>query len=298
MTAFLIALAVKEGRLSYETRLASFFTSPIHPFNKNLTLLDLLSHGSGLKDVQEIRDGILWKKLFKSSAALVEQRIAMTQAALEEPPHADPGMAGQALRSFKYANTNYIALGAVLEKIYGKPWETLMEERLFQPLQMSSCGFGVAGKPDETQPSQPWPHVLEGKRLFGIPPKYKADNPPMLGPAGTVHCSLADWRKFIAELIAIQQGHGRLLNDPKISEIYFSNAKNSPYTYGGWGRDDKKFKTATFQHTGSNTFNYAVAWFAPAEDTIVLLATNSGRPEAEAAMQALKKSLSEMLLGQ
>ncbi|MBI4400667.1 MAG: serine hydrolase [Nitrospirae bacterium] len=297
MTAFLVALAVQEKHLSYEARLADLFEKQIklHSLNTELTLLDLLSHGSGLKDVQEIHGGVLWKDLSKSSASLAEQRLEMARAALEEPPHIDPREAGQAMRTFKYANINYVILGAVLEKVYGMAWEELLREGLFQPLQMSSCGFGVSGRPDETEPSQPWPHVYEEKQLIGVPPKYKLDNPPMLGPAGTAHCNLEDWRKFISELILAWRGNGILLRDREIAATYFSNAKGSPYTYGGWGRSDDKFKTAVFQHNGSNTFNYAVALFAPAEDTIVLLATNSGRPEAEEAMQMLKKSLSDIV---
>jgi hypothetical protein len=35
-------------------------------------------------------------------------------------------------------------------------------------------------------------------------------NPEVMGPAGTVHCSLADWAKFIADQLSGFAGPGAL----------------------------------------------------------------------------------------
>ena len=111
---------------------------------------DLLTHGSGLKDVQEVKGGKLWKELFKSKKSLVEQRQKMMLATLSEAPHPNSQNSALPMRAFSYANVNYIILGSVLEKIYKSDWESLLKKGLFQPLHMTSCGYGVAGNPTET----------------------------------------------------------------------------------------------------------------------------------------------------
>jgi CubicO group peptidase (beta-lactamase class C family) len=47
------------------------------------------------------------------------------------------------------------------EQLTGKPWEELIQSRLFQPLKMTSVGFGFPGTKDQVD--QPWGHGL----LFG-----------------------------------------------------------------------------------------------------------------------------------
>jgi D-alanyl-D-alanine carboxypeptidase len=285
MTAYLIALAVRDQKVKYETRLVDFFGDKIsfHELNKDLTLSDLLVHQSGLKDVQQVQGGKLWPTFFTSKEKIEAQRIEMVSAALGEEPHLDPKDPSEAKRSYSYANMNYIIAGAILEQIYGKSWEKIISQKLFKPLQMKSCGFGVAGKPNETEPSQPWAHLVQNNQLISVPPKEKLDNPAVLGPAGVVHCSLKDWNKFISKLSSF-------FNQNKVAKE-FATAPGGFYTYGGWLRNDEKLKTPTFQHDGSNSFNYAVAFFAPEKEITILLATNTGTPEAAKAMGQLKLAI-------
>jgi len=293
MTAFLIALAVQKDQLAYDLRLIDVLGDKVkfHPMNGDLTIADLLSHSSGLKDVQEVQGGKLWKEIFKSKKSMIAQRAKMMRAALAEEPHRNPKNSALPMRGYGYANVNYVILGSILEGIYESDWESLLKKDLFQPLGMTSCGFGTAGNPNETEPSQPWPHVMDHGKLIGVPPKEKLDNPPMLGPAGTVHCNLSDWRKFITELTAAWNDRGQLLKDKSVVDLYFASANDSVYTYGGWGRIQGKYKSVVFSHDGSNSFNYVVAFFSPDENSGFLLATNSGAPEAEAAIGKLKKFL-------
>jgi D-alanyl-D-alanine carboxypeptidase len=63
------------------------------------------------------------------------------QAALHEilsqPPAAEPGA------SWTYSNANYLLLQAVLERIDGMPYATLLQERLLTPLQLTSVTYGA-----------------------------------------------------------------------------------------------------------------------------------------------------------
>ena len=90
-----------------------------------------------------------------------------------------------------YSNSSYMIAGAVLEKVTGKPWRELIKTELFDKLGMTSCGFGAPGS--KAVVDQPRGHDAGGTP---IEPGPAADNPPGLGPAGTVHCSLLDYGKF------------------------------------------------------------------------------------------------------
>lgn len=293
MTAFLIGLAVQNKKFTYDSKVADLLGVGLHALNQDLKVNDLLTHGSGLKDVQEVQGGKLWKELFQSKDSLRVQRTKMATAALLEIPHMDPKDSTVPMRKFSYANVNYVILGAILEKTYNLDWEQLLTREVFVPLSMSSCGYGVPGDESELEPSQPWPHVIDNGKLIGISPKDKLDNPPMLGPAGTVHCSLVDWKKFIEELTVAWGGKGQLLTNKSVVSNYFINAKDSVYTAGGWGRIEGKYKSIVFSHDGSNTFNYASAFFSPGTNSGFLIVTNVAGTKAEAAITKLKKFLAQ-----
>lgn len=57
-----------------------------------------------------------------------------------------------------------------------------------RPARFTTVGFGAPGNPSVVD--QPWGHL---KAETGpIPPGRAGDNPPVFGPGGTVHCSIAD----------------------------------------------------------------------------------------------------------
>ena len=109
-------------------------------------------------------------------------------------------------------------------------------------------------------------------------------------PAGTVHCSLADWSKFIHELINAAQGSGKLLRKRELAQRLLTPAPGTPYTYGAW-ISGQEGKVTTFAHDGSNTFNYAKAWFAPEKRAIVLITTNAVTPKTKSALRTLQDAM-------
>jgi CubicO group peptidase (beta-lactamase class C family) len=97
-----------------------------------------------------------------------------------------------------------------------------------------------------------------------------------------VHCSLADWGKFISLHLQGAQGQGGLLSPQSFQRLH-TDPFGDGYGYGwiftnrDWGGGQ------VMTHAGSNTMNYAVVWVAPLRDFAVLVATNEagdGVPEA------------------
>jgi CubicO group peptidase (beta-lactamase class C family) len=146
-----------------------------------------------------------------------------------------------------------------------------MREIIFKPLGMTNCGFGGVGTPGKID--QPWPHEADGKPRPSNGPA--ADNAPVLGPAGTVHCSIADWSKFIADQLRGARGSGTLLK-PETYKALHTPRPGQNYAFG-WGVTTRVWAGGTaLQHSGSNTMNFCVLWLAPLRDVAVLAVTNQG----------------------
>jgi CubicO group peptidase (beta-lactamase class C family) len=120
---------------------------------------------------------------------LPQQRLEIAKQALSRPPGIPPDT------KFYYSNVGYVLAGAVLERLTGRACEQLMRERLFQPLGISTGGFGPPGAADKTE--QAWGHSpVLGKPLD--PRSPAAEIPLFCGPAGLAHMTVTDWAKFIA----------------------------------------------------------------------------------------------------
>jgi CubicO group peptidase (beta-lactamase class C family) len=86
----------------------------------------------------------------------------------------------------------------VLEQITGRAWEELMRERLFQPLGITTGGFGALPKAFGTgKTDQPWGHSPFLRKPLD-PGSPAAELPLFYGPAGLARMTVTDWAKFIA----------------------------------------------------------------------------------------------------
>ncbi len=277
MTATLIALLVERGDLAWETPLSKLLpkmASKMHADYKALTLVELLAHRAGIAAMTG-GDATLDRCAALSGSA-TEQRREFTRAILSSPPASKP------LR-LVYSNAGIMIAGYVAEVATGKSWEELMQTLLFDPLGMASAGFGPPGFPDEL--AQPRGHDEAGQP---IEPGPDADNPPIVGPAGVVHASLADWAKYL-------QLHLRGVNgDVKVGKVTLSKATfarlHTPYPkqpgddegaeYGyGWSlpkRDWAAGDHTVLTHTGSNSLWFCCCWLDPAGGFGVIATTNGG----------------------
>lgn len=282
MTATVAARLVEAGKLKWNSTLGDVFPKITYekaPEAKAITLVHLLSHRSGLPGNPE-----RMRRFYESTDPLPKQRVQILTEAVGKPLSAAPG------DKFQYSNLGYILAGAMIEAVTGKSWEEVIQEQLFNPLQMASVGFGPTGSP--SRKNQPWPHGGDGKPVeTGV-----FDNAPVLGPAGTVHCSLADWGKFIGDQLRGARGEKGLLKPESYKMLQTAQAGSE---YGlGWGCFDRPWADGlALNHSGSNTFNFAIVWMAPKRDIAALVCTNSGQAAAprgvdEAVLALLKKYIS------
>lgn len=271
MTATMIGMLVDEGKLTWETKLVDLFEVAKDANDPRFALIELkhlLNHESGLP-----ANGSWW--LLGNDKSTTEQRKELLRRMSKSKLLHDPGS------KFLYSNVGFALAGLMAEEVAGKPWESLMKERIFDGLKMNRVGFGIPGTIGEED--QPWGH---SPTLFGLGPlkSVQIDNAPSLGPAGTVHASLDSWARFLAV-------HLKKENDA-ISDVVWSELHtprgDKDYSYGWfvldrkWAIDDAGEGKA-LMHNGSNTVNYCVCWLAPQRNFAVAVATNTGQKQAASA---------------
>ncbi len=266
MTATLIGIYVDRAMLRWEDTVAKLFPGvTIDPGFAGVTLEQLVQHRGGAPATPPAP---LWEKLW-ADAAKPDARTAFVRGILAAPPAQPPG-------TFVYSNAGYMIAGAALERVTGKPWEQLMRDDLFTPLGMTSCGFGPPSGKD-----QPWGHDAGGAPM--APTNVAADNPPGLGPAGTVHCSLPDYGKFL-QLHAGARGAKPLVAGATLVRLHSSP---EPRGYaGGWLAWTGKLGRA-LAHSGSNTLWHVTAVVLPDRKLVFVVATNRAKDMVEAVIPPL-----------
>src|SRR5271157_2994010 len=267
MTATLAAMLIEEGKLRWDTTIADVFPElkgKMDTQYEAVTVEQLLTHRGGVPGAPP---AAAWKRAWEQEGTPTRQRREFIEAVLGQAPEATPGT------KMIYSNQGYAIIGAMLEKIAGKPWETLITERLFKPLHMDSAGFGPPGTMGGVD--QPWGHT---RKLFVTVP-VQADNPPAIASAGRVHCSLGDLARFTIFHMQRRQ-QGGLLKPETLVKLHTPPA-GGEYACGwvvlkrGWAGGN------ALMHNGSNTMWYVVMWLAPEKDFSVVVGTNIAGPDAE-----------------
>jgi CubicO group peptidase (beta-lactamase class C family) len=273
MTATLAARLVEKGLIGWDTTIASVYPGLVGVMQaayEDVRLDELLSHTSGLSDdIATPIYGTLWT----SADPLMVQRENWTAELLAVAPAVARG-------TYLYTNAGYIVAGAMLEKVTGMQWETLLQQEVFAPLGMNSTGFGAPGTAGLRD--QPWGHVAQGGGWVPVDPgQLTADNPAALGPAGTVHTTLSDYLKYAVAHLEGANGTSTYLTTATFTKLHTPTA-GTDYALG-WGVVNRAWAGGdALWHNGSNTLWYAVVWLAPTRDLAVFAATNAAGASAGA----------------
>lgn len=169
-TAAAILLLEQRGTLSTGDRLAKYL--PDFPRADSITLLQLLTHTSGLANFNTLPD--YGRRIIESMTTA--EVVAWFR---DQPPVAAPG------ERFAYSNSNYVLLAAVLEQVSGKPFATFLREELFAPLGMEDTGVdtheAVLGRRADG-------YVDTGRAIIRTP--YR--DLPLMNGAGSLYSTVRD----------------------------------------------------------------------------------------------------------
>lgn len=285
MTATVAARLVERGVLGWDTTIEQAdadMAAALPEQARSITLEQLLAHRAGLPDDRVA--ATMHMKLWSLEGPLQDQRAEAARLILSMPNNTEPG------ERMTYSNAGYIVAGWMLGKLTGEPWETLIQRELFDPLNMASAGHGPPGMEPDDGP-QPLGHGPGDGSPFPIPAVLGADNPPVLGPAGRVHCSIQD----LAAYARLHLAGLRDADDAYLPHEVFLRLHKDPEGDGyalGWGVFGEEGDRRS-QHSGSNTRWLAVILVWPAQDLAVVVAMNA-YPRPEPPVDILARVMEEI----
>ena len=274
MTATVAGMLVDEGKLHWNSTIAEIFPEieeAMRPAWRPVTLEQLLMHRSGAPEHPPVD---VWAEALQRNGTPTNQRLTLLKGMVCEQPDEPRG------RKFIYSNEGYAIAGAMMERVTECSWEDLMQKRLFDPLGMKSAGFGEPAQPGKVD--QPWGHLWQLGELRPVAPGPMADNPPAIGPAATVHVSLADLARYASWHADWDRAEPRLLTEETFNRLH-KRGPGQDYAMGWLVQDRDWAGGDAYWHTGSNAMFYAVMWVAPEKDTVFVAATNAAHEEADDA---------------
>lgn len=284
LTALLYGQLVLQGKAEWGARLPDLFphlADEMDPAWTNITIEDLFAHRSGLRQM-----GGFWLNARRNDVRQVtEQRAELAKQVLTAPPSKDPS-------AFDYNNLNYILAGAAIEHIMTEDpeqpvsWEAAMQSVLFDQLttEAAQTGFGF-GAP---------PAGLEGHRtIFGAFPSAvgrgkTADNPAILGPAGTLHGTLSAHATLAIEFLKDESA----LVPVALREKLFAPHPSSDAGYAmGWGVLEDPIFGQVYLHSGSNTMWLSQIVISPSLDRVVIVNANQFGDNSETAIREVVRAV-------
>lgn len=291
MTSTLAATFVEEGSITWEATVSEILGKEVkmRAEYESVTLGMLLANRSGISG--KLPDSVYDSIETTASVGdlkdrdLLKQRAQYVEAVLDFEPSSTPNS------KYEYSNSGFVVAAAMIEQVAGKPWERLIEERIFSPLGMTKSGFGNAAREDKSKPTQPWPHT---NNTTPIAPGGGDDNPWVIGPAGTVHCSLKDIARYIA--MHASREIGPVIKKPETyAFLHTAVAENNDYARGWIVTATAWSGGPAISHDGSNNMNHCSFWIAPERGAAVAAFINSGENGSEACRAAIELVVAKYL---
>lgn len=275
MTACLAEMAIREGRLSRKATLGQLGRSLDLDVHRNLEDIDLERLVVCCSGLPEDREPDAWpegihSELYSFNADPRAGRRRLTKARL--------AYANDVIRDgkFRYSNLGYCLAGVFIEEAYDRPFEALLREKLFDPLEMTSAGFGAPVWIDEKV--QPWGQIGEDP----VSPGPEADNPQALSPAGTVRMNLGDMGRYLRFVL----GYSNVLEHAVLKDLLRPPAE-SEFARGWLSVDLDWAKGTGWVATGSNGNFYTMFCVVPCIDFAIAVSVNSYEHGASGACQEI-----------
>ena len=244
-TSAAILLLQQRGQLKTSDPLAKFI--PDYPNGDKITLRHLLTHTSGIPNVNNFPDYDEWAKTRHSVVELVAKFK-------DKPLEFQPG------EKYQYSNSNYNLLAYIIEKVSGESYGDFLQRNVFAPLGMSRTGHDGNAS------------TLISDRASGYQPVGLDDleNAPFLDWSnktgnGSLYSTLDDLYKFDRALYS-----GRLLSKASRDEM-FAEAKGIHYGWATGEQDGHKLISINGRSPG---FNATLLRFVD-DDACIIVLSNS-----------------------
>jgi beta-lactamase class C len=211
--AGLAGVLVQEGQFSWDDRVVDYVPGfRIKGDSARVRILDLLGQSTGL--VPHAYDNLLEEGV---PLEQIEQRYR------ELSYICPPG------ECYSYQNSIFSLIEPVIEKTAAQPYERLMEEKIFRPLDMQTASIGYEALINS--PNYARPHVRSGGqwKTVAVKPNYYR-----VAPAAGVNASALDMGKWLSAQLG---GQPRVLDPAVIATLTLPRVATTRDRYREYWRD-------------------------------------------------------------
>lgn len=260
-TAALVLKMVEEGRFGLDDELGRLLPEQTPATWHKVTVRQLLNHTSGIPSYTSAPGFMVEAKTSRPHST--QQLIDITR---DMPLDFAPGT------DWRYNNTGYVLLSAIIEKVTGKPWHVALSERVTGPLGLQSIRCGC----------EAGPAVVQGHG-DGNRPAQAIDMSVPSG-AGALVGNAEDLARWAAAL------HGGKVLKPStyqamIAETSLPSGRKVPYGFGLSTGEVRGMKT--IEHSGG-IFGFSTeSLYAPEKKLFVAALSNSEGGESASVARRL-----------
>ncbi len=264
-TALAIMQLEERGLLSLNDPISKYLPDYPKTVADKVTIHHLLSHTGGLYSFFDEEPN---PSRFRQKMSL-EQVISLFK---DKPLEYEPGS------KFKYSDSGYVLLTAILEKISKTTWDRYLEENIFRPLGMKQTGYRSGEMILKNRASG---YDASGKELQNAEP---IDISAASG-AGALYSTVGDLYLWDRSLYTEKLARKRTL------QKLFTPVKNN-YGYG-WLIDEQAGHKRTWHNGGYPGYNSNITRLVNDDICIVVLANRF-----PSSADAIARDLAAILLGQ
>jgi CubicO group peptidase (beta-lactamase class C family) len=260
-TSTLVGILVDEGKMDWDdpvTQYLPYFQMNVDSGNESAepTLRDVLSHRTGFTRMS---------LLFASGQIPIEE-------VLLDATNAEPYVPFR--EKWYYSNVMYMSAGVAAGKVEGTDWDTLVAERIFEPLGMNSTTTSVTQAENDSRLASGylWDEDLQS---YEYKPMRNVDN---IGPSGAINSNVID----MAQWLRLQLNRGeyegrRLISEENLSETWTTQINITENVGYGMGWMIREWEGQPVIEHGGNVdgFSAQVAMLPESELGFVLLTNAS-----------------------
>ena len=273
-TAMLILQLASDGKLDLQAPINNYLPDYPNAHETPITTHHLLTHTSGIPNYTAFTD------FFKDMSRNPYSPDEFVETFKDKKLDFMPG------EKFSYSNSGYFLLGALIENISGKSYETMLHENIFTPLNMNDSGYD--NHKDILK------NRATGYEKYGdgfINSNYIDMSIPYA--AGSLYSTVEDLYTWDQAL------YGNKMLSKEYMELYFKPQikayGNYDYAYG-WAVGYDKIGSSTdsiytITHGGGiNGFNTIISR-APSDQSLVVLLNNTGGAPLTGMTQSIRAIL-------
>ncbi|HWB28159.1 MAG TPA: serine hydrolase [Chitinophagaceae bacterium] len=242
-TATVVLKLVEQKKMHLDDKLSKYY--PGFPYGDSITIWNLLTHTSGMRNFTEEDTGI---------QKTDEEHMVPYLKTLK--PDFAPG------KDWHYSNSGYVMLAYIIQKVSGISYFQAVRKYIFNPLHMSSSGFDFT-------------HLTGAEKAVGYDVlndsvherAHIADSSVTLG-AGSIYSTVEDMYKWHRGLQKY-----KIVNKSLMEEAYIPCPQHN---YGfGW-QIDSVFGRKMVSHSGAISGFGSNFARIPADDVCIVVLSNKG----------------------